>query len=132
MTVGVSAVNLANAWLNTMRGNGNGVTFTAPATLFVQCHTGDPGSAGTSNVSTGIATRTALAQSAASAGSQAITSTISASATGSDTITHISVWSASSNGTFYYSAVLSASKVVANGDTLNLVTLTVSLTPVAA
>jgi hypothetical protein len=132
VTVGLSTANLANAWLNTMRGNSNGTTFTAPSTLFVQCHTGDPGSAGTSNVSTGIATRTALAQNAASNGSQAITSTISFSATGSDTITHISVWSASSNGTFYYSAALSASKTVSNGDTLNLTALTFSLTPLAA
>ncbi len=132
MTAGLSAANLANAWLNTMRGNSNGVTFTAPASLFVQCHTGDPGSAGTANVSTGIATRTALAQNAASAGSQAITATISFSATGSDTITHISVWSASSAGTFYYSAALSASKTVANGDTLQLTALTFAITPVAA
>lgn len=132
MTVGLSVVNLANALLNTMRGNGNGVTFTAPSTLFVQCHTGDPGSAGTANVSTGIATRTALAQNAASAGSQGITTTITFSATGADTVTHVSVWSASSNGTFYYSAVLTASKTVANGDTLNLTALTVSLAPLAA
>ena len=132
MTVGLSTVNLANAWLNTMRGGGNGVTFTAPATLFVQCHTADPGASGTANVSTGIATRTALAQNAASAGSQGITATISFSATGSDTITHVSVWSASSAGTFYYSAALTASKTVASGDTLNLTALTLALTPLAA
>ncbi len=132
MTAGLSTVNLANAWLNTMRGNSNGVTFTAPAALFVQYHTGDPGSAGTANVSTGIATRTALAQNAASAGSQAITATISSSATGADTITHISTWSLSSGGTFYYSAPLSASKTVANGDTLQLTALTFSITPLAA
>lgn len=132
MTVGLSATNLANAWLNTMRGSGNGTSFTAPATLFVQCHTADPGASGTTAVSTGIATRTALAQNAASAGSQAITATISFSATGADTITHISVWSASSAGTFYYSAALSASKTVANGDTLNLTALTFALTPIAA
>lgn len=132
MAVGLSAVNLANAWLNTMRGSGNGTTFTAPATLFVQCHTADPGASGTTAVSTGIATRTALAQNAASAGSQAITATISFAATGSDTITHISVWSASSAGTFYYSAALTASKAVTNGDTLQLTALTFALTPVAA
>jgi hypothetical protein len=132
VTAGLSTVNLANAWLNTMRGSSNGVTFSAPASLFVQCHTADPGASGTTAVSTGIATRTALAQSAASSGSQAITSTISFSATGSDTITHISVWSASSNGTFYYSAALSASKAVTNGDTLNLTALTFSLSPLAA
>jgi hypothetical protein len=132
VTVGLSAVNLANAWLNTMRGNGNGTTFTAPSTLFVQWHTGDPGSAGTSNVSTGVATRVALAMNAASAGSQAITSTITSAATGSDTITHISVWSASSNGTFYFSASLTLSRSVVSGDSINLTTLTFAITPIAA
>jgi hypothetical protein len=132
MAVGLSAVNLANAWLNVMRGASNGVTFTAPATLFVQCHTADPGASGTTAVSTGIATRTALAQNAAAAGSQAITATISFAATGADTITHISVWSASSAGTFYYSAALSASKAVTNGDTFQLTALTFALTPIAA
>ena len=132
MTVGLNATNLANAWLNTMRGGGNGVTFTAPATLFVQCHTADPGASGTTAVSTGIATRSAATWQAASAGSMALTATVSFSATGSDTITHVSVWSASSAGTFYYSAALSASKAVTNGDTLNLTTLTFALTPIAA
>ena len=53
-------------------------------------------------------------------------------ATGADTITHVSVWSASTAGTFYYSAALSASKTVANLDTLNLTALTFALTPIAA
>jgi hypothetical protein len=132
MTVGLSAVNTANAWLNVLRGGGVGTTFTAPATMFVQCHTADPGASGTTSVSTGIATRTALTQNAAAAGSQAITATISFAATGSDTITHISTWSASSAGTFYYSAALSVSKAVTNGDTLQLTALTVALTPIAA
>lgn len=132
MTVGLSAANQANAWLNTMRGGGNGVTFTAPATLFVQCHTADPGAAGTTAVSTGIATRTAATWAAAAAGSMALTATVSFTATGADTITHVSVFSASTAGTFYYSAALSASKTVANGDTLNLTALTFALTPIAA
>lgn len=132
MTVGLSSANLANAWLATMRGGGNGTTFTAPATLFVQCHTADPGAAGTTAVSTGIATRTAATWAAPSAGSMALTATVSFSATGSDTITHVSVWSASSAGTFYYSAALTTSKTVANLDTLNLTTLTFALTPIAA
>ena len=132
MAVGLSATNLANAWLNTMRGGGVGTSFTAPATLFVQFHTADPGASGTTAVSTGLASRTALTQNAASSGSQSITATISQTATGADTITHISVWSASTAGTFYYSGALSASKTVASGDTLNLTALTFALTPLAA
>lgn len=132
MTVGLSTTNLANAWLNTMRGSGNGVTFTAPATLFVEAHTADPGAAGTTGVSTGAATRQALAFAAASAGSMSLSASPSWTATGADTITHIAVFSASSAGTFYESAALTASKTVASGDTLTLSTLTVSLAPLAA
>lgn len=131
-TVGLSATNLANAWLNSMRGGGAGTTFTAPATLFAECHTADPGAAGTTAVSTGIATRTAMSFAAASAGSMSLTATVSFSATGADTITHVAVFSASTAGTFYMSAALTASKTVANGDTLSLATFTFSLAPLAA
>jgi hypothetical protein len=131
MTVGLSTVNLANAWLSTMR-NTSASSFTAPTDLFVQCHTADPGASGTTAVSTGIATRTVADWAAPSVGSMALTATVSFAVTGSDTITHVSVWSASTAGTFYYSAVLSASKVVSASDTFNLTALTFALTPIAA
>ena len=132
MAVGLSTANLANAWLNSMRGGGNGTSFTAPATLFVQFHTADPGASGTTSVSTGLASRTSMSFAAASGGSMSLTATASQTATGADTITHISVWSASTAGTFYFSAALSVSKTVANGDTLNLTSLTFALSPLAA
>ncbi len=133
MTVGLSTTNLANAWLNTLKGNGAGVTFTAPATIFVEFHTADPGASGTTAVSTGLATRQACTFLAASAGSLALTTTFpSGTATGSDTITHIALFSASTAGTFYASAALTASKTVANGDTLTLSSMTISLAPLAA
>jgi hypothetical protein len=134
MTVGFSATNLANAWLNSMRGAGNGVTFTAPATLFVQLHTADPGASGTTSVSS-TTTRQALGFAAVSAGSMAISGTpswTSWAGTNGEVVTHISVWSASSAGTFYFSAALTASKTVNTGDTLNLATLQFSLSPIAA
>jgi hypothetical protein len=131
MTAGLSAVNLANAWLNTIR-NTSAASFTAPTDIFIQCHTADPGASGTTAVSTGIATRTVADWAAASAGSMALTATVSFAATGSDTITHIAAFSASTAGTFYWSAALSASKAVTNGDTLNLTTCTIALTPIAA
>lgn len=131
MTAGLSAVNTANAWLNTIRGT-SAATFTGVTTMFLQFHTGDPGSAGTANVSTGIATRTAFNMNAGSSGSASIAATASASATGTDTITHISAWGASTSGTFYWSAALAASKSVTNGDTLNITAITFALTPIAA
>lgn len=134
MTAGLSAVNTANAWLNTLRGT-SAASFTAVTTLFVQLHTGDPGASGTANVSS-VTTRPALNFGAASAGSQAAIATLPSWATWAGTngevITHISVWGASSAGTFYYSAALAASKTVNTGDTVNLTALTVALTPIAA
>jgi len=43
----------------------------------------------------------------------------------------VSIWSASTAGSFRFSCALTASKTVANLDTLNLTALTFSLTPVA-
>jgi hypothetical protein len=133
MTVGLSAVNTANAWLNVLRGT-SAATFTGVTTMFVQLHTGDPGASGTANVSS-VTTRPALNFSAASAGSQTSTGTpswASWAGTNGEVVTHVSTWGASSAGTFYYSAALSASKTVNTGDTLNLTSLTVALTPIAA
>lgn len=134
MTAGLSATNTANAWLNVLRGT-SAATFTAVTTLFVQLHTGDPGASGTANVSS-VTTRPALNFGAAASGSQSAVATLPSWATWAGTngevITHISVWGASSGGTFYYSAQLAASKTVNTGDTVNLTSLTVALTPIAA
>lgn len=134
MTVGISTVNLANAWLNVLGASPTGTTFTGVAT-FVQLHDGDPGASGTANVSS-VTTRPALTWSAASSGSKAITTTLPSWATwagdNGEVVTHVSVWSASSAGTFYFSAALTASKTVNTGDTLNLASLSIALTPLAA
>jgi hypothetical protein len=133
MAVGLSAVNTANAWLNVLRGT-SAATFTAVTTMFVQLHTADPGASGTTAVSS-VTTRPAINFAAAAAGSQAISGTPSWAAwagTNGEVVTHISLWGASSAGTFYYSAALTVAKTVNTGDTLNLNTLTVALTPIAA
>ena len=129
MAVGLSAVNTANAILNIFRGT----TFTGVSTPFIQLHTGDPGSAGTANVSVGSTTRNAIAWSAASAGSMALSS-LGAWTNGgtSETITHVTLWSASSAGTFYASYALSASQAWVSTNTLTITTFTLNYTPVAA
>lgn len=131
MTRGISTTAVANGWLDTLRGGSN---FTAFATPFVKLHTGDPGSAGTSNAAAGDTTRKALTQSAASGGAIAESGTAPVWTNGgtSETITDISVWSASTSGTFMYSIQLTASKAWASGDTLTLNTCGVSLSPLAA
>jgi len=129
MTVGISTVNLANAWLNVV---GNKTTFTAPAGTHIQCHTADPGALGTTAASTGVTGRQAATFGAASGAAIALTNSPAFTATGGDTITHISVWSAASAGTFLWSAALSTAKTVVATDTLTFNAVGVSLSPVAS
>lgn len=132
MAVGVSTTNVANGWLNAIRSGGT--TYTVVAGTFVQLHTGDPGAAGTANISVGSATRNSVTQNAASSGSITISGTAGPWTNGgtSETITHVSVWSAASAGNFLYSAALSAGQAWASGNTFTLNGLTVSITPLAA
>lgn len=130
MTVGMSSTR-ANALLNTYRSAGASVT---AAAVYLDIHTGDPGSAGTTALATSApATRPTVTFAAASAGSMALSSmsgTIPMTAT--ETISHVSIWSASSAGTFLGSGSLSVSRSVINGDTLSITSLTLAFTPIAA
>ena len=129
MAVGVSTANLAHKWLTVL----SGTTFTAPSTVYVKLHTGDPGPAGTANASAET-TRKALSWAAPSGG----VINLSASASwvgwtaGSETLSHVSVWDASSAGNCLFTAALATSKPVANGDTFNLTGLTLTVTPLMA
>lgn len=130
MTRGLHAVNLANKWLDML----GGTAFTAPTNTYVKLHTGDPGSAGTSNASANT-TRVILAWSASSVGSKAITATLpqwAAWASGTETITDISIWDNLTAGNFLDSIQVTASKTVGNGDTLNLASMSIAITPLAA
>lgn len=131
MTAGFLAATV-NGWLDTIRTGGS--SYTAITNAYVQLHTGDPGAAGTANVSAGSTTRAPVSHTSPSAGAMTQTGTAPSWTNGgtSETITHISVWSATSAGTCKYTAQLTASKTWASGDTLTLTALGVSLTPVAA
>jgi hypothetical protein len=125
MTVGQSTTH-AHAILNVLRN-----TAYSGITPFVKLHTGDPGSAGTSNASAET-DRQAVTFGAPSAGSMTASAVQwTAWDAGSETISHASLWTASSGGTFLQSCALSASKSIANGDTLSL-TLTATQGPLAA
>jgi|SRR5690349_3884234 len=128
MTVGIAS-SLANQILEIYRN----VAPTLVATPFIQLHTGDPGAAGTANVSVGSTTRNAAVWNAASGGSMTISS-LGAWTNGgtSETITHISIWTASSAGTFKQSGALTASQAWVSTNTLTLTTLTLAYSPIAA
>lgn len=128
MTVGVSAVNVANEVLDWLRG----VAPAAVAGMYVKLHTGDPGAAGASNASV-VTTRRQATMNAAAGGSMTLASMSGSWAmTGTETITHISVHDAATGGNFLFSGALSTPRSVVNGDTLTMTSLVVGNTPLAA
>lgn len=130
MAVGLAATTLANKWLDMLAGT----AFTAPAASAVKLHTGDPGASATANASS-VTTRPTVTWNAASAGSKSMSNTPSWpswAGTNGEVVTHISLWDATTAGNFLLSAALTASKTVNTGDTLNLTSLSVSFTPIAA
>jgi len=130
MTVGLNTVNMANKLLDALSNTNPALG----AQLYVELHTGDPGASGTSNLSS-VTTRKTLTWSAAASGSKAITATLPSWpswAGSSETISHMAVWDALTTGNFLYSFALTTPKAMTPGDTLNLTSHSVSLTPLAA
>lgn len=130
MTVGLSAANLANKWLDMLAGT----AFTAPAGTFVKLHTADPGAAGATAAAAGDTTRKTVTWGAAAAGSKAMSSMSGSWTNGgtSETLSHISTWDNVSAGVFLFSAPLTVSQPWISGNTFSLTSLTISIAPVAA
>jgi hypothetical protein len=127
------APSLVSGWLNTLRTAGS--SYAAVAGTFVQLHTGDPGAAGTGNVSVGSTTRNTMTFAASSSGSALALSVAPSAWTNggtSETITHVSVWTASTAGTLLFTVALTVSRAWASGDQFSLSTLSAALTPQAA
>lgn len=96
---------------------------------YVQLHTGAPGSAGTSNVSS-VTTRESVTWGSASAGSISASNQpawTSWAGTSPETDTDISFWSAASSGTFGLSMQLASSVIMHTGDSLTLTTVTITI-----
>jgi hypothetical protein len=96
---------------------------------YIQLHTGDPGSSGTSNPSS-VTTREAVTWGSPSAGS------VSASdepewtnwaGTSPETDTDISFWSLATSGAFGLSMQLSTSVTMDTGDSLTLTSITITI-----
>lgn len=130
MTAGLSAVNLANKWLNMLAAT----AFTAPAAFWVMPHTGDPGATGANNTITSV-TRQQVTWAAAASGSIAASNSPTWSSwafTSPSTLTHISFWDASTSGNFLGSCPLSAAQVVVTGNNVVLSPFSISFAPIAA
>lgn len=90
------------------------------ASVYIQLHTGDPGSAGTANVA-GNNVRKSVSFAAASAESKASNADITwTNVSTSETYSYVSLWDASSNGNFLWAGALTSSKAVNSGDTFTI------------
>lgn len=114
-------------------GRANSFLDTEYGTVYVQLHKGDPGAAGTANAAVGDATRKQATMTAAATGSKALISMSGSWLNGGtrETITHISMWAAPTAGTFLRSAALPLTRDWDTGDTLDLASLSITLTPLA-
>ncbi len=92
--------------------------YTGPASLFVSLHTADPGATGASEVTGGSYARQALTFGAPAAGTASNSATINFTNMPAVTVTHLGIWDAATAGGFHQSGSLTASVVVAAGNTL--------------
>ena len=130
MAVGIAAAS-ANAMLNAFA---RGTDYAGNAAVWVKLHTGDPGSAGTSNAA-GETTRKQGTWAAASGGANSNSADIVwTNYSTAETVTHISFWTASTAGTFLGSDDLAVAKVMTAGDTLTIAagSQSMAIAPVAA
>lgn len=118
---------LEDAFANSLRGGGNGVSFTAPANVYAKLHLGDPGEAGTSNAASNT-TRQEVTFGASSNGVISLaTGGAWTNVSAAETYSHVSLWDNSSAGNCLGSGALAASKTVAIGDNFTLTALTYTL-----
>lgn len=118
-----------SAGLSTTVANAALGTITGTDMAYAQLHTADPGSAGTTGVSS-VTTREAVtwgsAASAAIAASNEPAWTSWAGSNG-ESDTYITLWSGPTSGTFGCSIALSASVVMDTGDSLTLTGVSISI-----
>lgn len=120
------AENLLMDWLMT------GGAATRPTAWYVGLHTGSPGDddSGANEITGNGYSRQAIAVGAASGGTTSNDANITFTASGGDwgTISHISVYDADTNGNLLWHGAMSASKTIADGDTLQFNTGNIDLT----
>lgn len=101
--------------------------WTAPTTVYLKLHTGDPGEDGTSNAATETS-RKSVSWSAASSGSIGSSATVEwTNVSTTETYSHWSLWDNSTAGNCLWSGALSSSAAVTAGDTFQITSITLSL-----
>ncbi len=107
MATGLAAA-VANAWLDAL---GNATNYTAPTEFWIKLHTGEPGSAGTSNAATETTRKQASFGAAASGAISNDAALTWTNVAASEDYTHWSAWTASSGGSFLCSGTVTANAV---------------------
>lgn len=124
MAVGLKA-SVANSLLDALLANG---TYTGPAALYVQLHTGSPGAAGTSNVAGNSTRKQITSWAASSGGSKATAADVAWTNVGTaETYAYVSLWDASSSGNFLGDGAITAN-AVAVGDTFTIASGSLTVT----
>lgn len=111
----------------------NGTAFTTYSAPYVQLHTGEPGSAGTSNIAGESTREQAAGTFSVSGGSTTNPDAVSwTSVSTAETYTYVSLWSASTGGTFLASGTITANAVgVGDNFTIPVGDMTISI-PIAS
>jgi len=117
-----------NAIANSVRGGGNGTSYTAPAAIYMKLHLGNPGEDGTSNAASETV-RKEVQFGAASNGVISLSNAPSwTNVSATETYSHFSLWDNVSAGNCLGYGSLTSSVSVTAGDTLNVTALTWTLT----
>ena len=127
MGVGLNTTNMANVWLNWIRGT----NATAPTSINTKLHIGDPGASAASNAATGDTTRKVSTFAAPSGGAIALSNSPQWTHSGGsqETLSHTSHWDNISAGNPLWTAALASSQIWNPTNTFTLTVLGVSLTP---
>jgi hypothetical protein len=125
----VAVYGFSTAVANAALGIFTGTAPTTYTTLYVQLHTADPGTAGTTSISVGSTTRVAVTFGTAASGTTTMTTSNPQWTNGgtSETITAISIWSAATSGTYVSSGSLTSSQAWASGNIIQLSSLSISI-----
>jgi hypothetical protein len=103
----------------------------APSAVYLALHTANPDEDGSgTEVSGNGYSRQAVTFAASSSGSASSNSVEEFTASGGafGTVTHFGIWDASSSGNLLYYGALTASKVIADGDTLRFASGAITIT----
>jgi hypothetical protein len=120
-------MSISNYAENKILDHVGGTSWTAPTTVYIKLHLGDPGEDGSANAAVET-TRKSVSWAAAASGSKASNATMSwTNVSTTETYSHWSAWDASTAGNCLWTGALSSSAAVTAGDTFNITTLTLSL-----